>query len=294
MPMRLFHGFYTTAACAAEPDATFIYGDNLRRYGRGKFAGQAIIRDMPNALGLAVKHEPKRDERSYFTDADIGAFITELHRVHEVVAPKLRAGGTVYWPADGLGTGLAEMPNRAPLLYKKLCAYSSGLFQLKGDVNYVSMIVCGGTKFNDRTAAYAGLDGHLQQHLDTGSVLEVIQGGAGGADRLAADWAKSKGAIQTPMKVNFSKHGYAGIEILNHDMAARLEARRDQAGATTMVIGMPGGKGTAHMLRTARERGLDVLNIAAPSAASSIQTAPRRGASVLRIESEDAQAELNL
>ncbi|HDZ53353.1 hypothetical protein LCGC14_0042900 [marine sediment metagenome] len=261
MPMRLYHGYYSPQACRDEPEATFIYGDNFQRYGRGKYAGQAIIRDMPNALGLAVKHEPKRDHRSYLSNDDIQVFINELHRVHEVIAPRLRAGGTVYWPADGLGTGLAEMPKRAPLLYKKLCAYSSGLFRLKGDTDYISAIVCGGTKFNNDDLAHKGLGQFLVEDQKAGTVIEIIQGGAGGADRMAADWATLNGSVQTPMKVNFKRHGYAGIEILNHDMATRLEARRDQARVKALVIGMPGGKGTAHMLSIAHDRGFEVLHI---------------------------------
>lgn len=276
MPMRLFHGFYSPQACHDEPDATFIYGDNFKRYGRGKFAGQAIIRDMPNVLGLAVKHEPKRDPGSYLSNDDIDLFIKELHAVHEVIAPKLRSGATVYWPADGLGTGLAEMPRRAPLLYQKLCTYSSGLFRLKGDLDYVSAIVCGGTKFNNAAAANSGLQRHLGKDLSAGATLEIIQGGAQGADRLAADWAAARGAIQTAMKVNFKRHGYSGIEILNHDMATRLEARRDQAGVKALVIGMPGGNGTAHMLRVARERGLEVRNIKSTEAAPTQPTADQQ------------------
>lgn len=262
MPMRLYHGFYSPEACIREPDATFVYGDNFKRYGRGRFAGQAVIRDMPNALGLAVKHEPKRDPGSYLSDGDMQKFMQELHEVHDIIAPRLRAGATVYWPADGLGTGLAEMPRHAPLLYKKLCAYSSGLFRLKGDIDYVSAIVCGGTRFKDSDLANWGLDQLLIEDQKPGSVIEVIQGGAGGADRMAADWAERNGAVQTPMKVNFKKHGYAGIEVLNHDMATRLEARRDQAGVKALVVGMPGGEGTAHMLRVARNRGIEVLTFA--------------------------------
>jgi len=272
--MRLFHGFYSPQTCRDEPEAIFIYGDNFKRYGRGKFAGQAIIRDMPNALGLAVKHEPKRDPGSYLSDSDIGLFIKELHKVHEVIAPKLRSGAMVYWPADGLGTGLAEMPKRAPLLYKKLCEYSTGLFRLKGDLDYVSAIVCGGTKFNDSGLAYRGLGQHLGKELEAGAVIEVIQGGAQGADRMAADWAAQMNAVQTPMKVNFKRYGYAGIEVLNNDMATRLEARRDQAGVKTMVIGMPGGKGTAHMLRMAQERKLEVYKINDPEHAASKKESP--------------------
>jgi hypothetical protein len=100
----------------AEPDARFVFGDNLQRFGLGGQAG--AMRGEPNAIGVATKRAPGRDDEDFFADTD-ECRSTILDECRQVRAA-LDEGRTVYVPADGLGTGLSELPTRAPGLAQLL------------------------------------------------------------------------------------------------------------------------------------------------------------------------------
>lgn len=102
----------------ADPEARFLFGDNLRRFGMGGQAG--AMRGEPNAIGVATKANPRMDGDSFFSDgvADyFHAISRDLYLVDKAVFFESR---TVYAPAAGLGTGLSELPQRAPKLYAYL------------------------------------------------------------------------------------------------------------------------------------------------------------------------------
>lgn len=294
MPMKLHHGYFSVAGCQADPDALFVFGDNLERTGKG---GQATIRDCANAIGLASKIAPRRDDDAFFADANADLFLPELRRFHQIVAPHLKAGGTVWWPADGIGTGLSEMPARAPALYARMCQYSRGLFDLQGTESYVSAIVCGGRDYQDRKTAFAGLDDRLGSLRSDGVMVEVIEGAAKGADRLAGLWADERGIAHTKVPADWNKYGKRAGFLRNDEMATRLQARRDQAGVRALTIGMPGGRGTEMMLRIAGQKGFEVSRISADPSFSEVPTPVRKGAGKPRVEKSEAttsQQELDL
>jgi hypothetical protein len=96
----------------------YVFGDNTLRQGLG---GQAKeMRGEPNAFGIATKRRPGKEIGDYFSDdsaedakwmvRDVGAL---LHLIME-------KGSSVILPQDGLGTGLSELPERAPRLYRIL------------------------------------------------------------------------------------------------------------------------------------------------------------------------------
>jgi hypothetical protein len=109
----------TRSRLKQELNARFVFGDNVIRQG---FGGQAKeMRGEPNAIGVATKHKPTMDPDAFFRDCqgDAELLKTDLKKVEEA----LRAGLQVYAPEAGLGTGLSQLPSRAPGLYKILCAY---------------------------------------------------------------------------------------------------------------------------------------------------------------------------
>ncbi len=104
----------------AEPGALFVFGDNMARAGYG---GQAReMRGEPNAVGVPTKWRPERNSGAYFTNAawqspDVRYAITwAFNRMRHA----LDAGRDVVIPADGIGTGLAELPARAPELHARI------------------------------------------------------------------------------------------------------------------------------------------------------------------------------
>lgn len=98
------------------PNVMMVFGDNLDRVGKG---GQAIIRDEPNAVGIATK----RSCAEYFDGRleDVQAMIGDMMRVEGI----LRTRQAVLFPinADGttsLGCGLSQLPERCPAMYQLL------------------------------------------------------------------------------------------------------------------------------------------------------------------------------
>lgn len=98
----------------AEPDARFVFGDNVQRVGMG---GQAAsMRGEPNAIGVATKRRPGMRDADFFCDGNQDTIGIVDRDIDRVVAALLE-GRTVYVPKDGLGTGLSELPARAPELH---------------------------------------------------------------------------------------------------------------------------------------------------------------------------------
>lgn len=102
----------------AAPATLFVFGDNMARVGT---AGQAFaMRGEPNALGVPTKWAPGMARRDFFSDQDwhhpdvMNAVVNAFTRIEEAI----RSGQDVAIPADGLGTGLADLPRRAPVIHR--------------------------------------------------------------------------------------------------------------------------------------------------------------------------------
>lgn len=112
----VFKAWINRADLRAEPEARFVFGDNTFRESYGGQA--AAMRDEPNAIGVATKWFPGGDGQ-FFADGDHAARQIVDDDIDLVVAA-LAEGRTVYVPTDGLGTGLSELPRRAPELHQHI------------------------------------------------------------------------------------------------------------------------------------------------------------------------------
>ncbi|AEO14569.1 hypothetical protein DDB_G0286989 [Pseudomonas phage phiPto-bp6g] len=106
---------YTPEICRLNPHKVYIYGDNLAGYGT---AGQACIRKEPNAFGIPTKRYPSTHEGSYFRDSPC-----EMEHVKKSLRQlySLARRHTIVFPSKGIGTGLAKMPTKSPLIFKEMC-----------------------------------------------------------------------------------------------------------------------------------------------------------------------------
>ena len=103
------------AVVQANRDTLFVFGDNLQRVGLG---GQAsAMRGEPNSVGVATKKAPGMNPGDFYTDAELAQNIRQFHEDTHRIIEHLAQGGRVVVPADGIGTGLSEMPKRAPMTY---------------------------------------------------------------------------------------------------------------------------------------------------------------------------------
>jgi hypothetical protein len=96
----------------ADKSSLFVFGDNMAGTGLGGQA--AACRGEPNAVGIPTKWRPGMNERDFFTDADLEQVGPTLAERFARLMEHLHDGGHVIWPADGIGTGLAQLEQRAP------------------------------------------------------------------------------------------------------------------------------------------------------------------------------------
>lgn len=107
--------YITRAMVRAEPGTLFVFGDNMRRWGMG---GQArSMRGERNVVGIPTKWSPSNEPDSFFLNDHFEDVRGEIDGAFGRLVMHVSNGGDVVWPADGIGTGLAELPQRAPLIW---------------------------------------------------------------------------------------------------------------------------------------------------------------------------------
>lgn len=99
----------------SEPDTLFVFGDNMLRKGLGGQA--AAMRGEPNAVGIPTKIAPSNRPAAFFSNDDFEDAKPEIDKGFDHLAAHLKSEGHVVWPADGIGTGLADLQNKAPLIW---------------------------------------------------------------------------------------------------------------------------------------------------------------------------------
>jgi hypothetical protein len=113
----------TRADLRANPDTYFVFGDNLARRGLG---GQAKeMRGEPNAIGVPTKHGPYMTSEAYFIDSDLDNAQVRgaINEAFDSIEIALAHGHDVVIPTAGLGTGLAQLPQRAPRIHAYIDAH---------------------------------------------------------------------------------------------------------------------------------------------------------------------------
>lgn len=115
------------------------------------------------------------------------------------------------------------------------------------------ILICGGRHFADRAAMLRFFAELVELAEGRGVTPVIIHGGAHGADRLADRIAT---ALQFPVQrfpAEWDRHGHAAGPIRNRQMI--------EDGKPDLVAAFPGGKGTAHMVKTAEESGVPVQKV---------------------------------
>jgi hypothetical protein len=101
--------FWTRESVQADPDRIYIFGDNEEGVGHG---GQACIRGLDNAFGIPTLKAPG----VFWSDEEIDANIAAI----EAAIERIPVDRPWVISHEGLGTGLAELPARAPATYRYL------------------------------------------------------------------------------------------------------------------------------------------------------------------------------
>lgn len=117
------------------PDLLYCYGDNMEERGMGGQASQ--MRGEPNAIGVPTKWKPDMTPDAFFRDSDFQTTAVRL----AITSPfrrmrrELMTGRTLVIPADGLGTGLAQLRQRAPLIYGYIGGWITALEDIAAEGN---------------------------------------------------------------------------------------------------------------------------------------------------------------
>lgn len=118
MPVIIQKEWYTKEQIQKDRSILFLFGDNAIREGTG---GQAkVCRNEPNCIGVITKAKPDYQESSYLNDEYLMVNILNITRDFGIIINHLKKGGTVIFPADGIGTGIAELEKRAPQTWEYL------------------------------------------------------------------------------------------------------------------------------------------------------------------------------
>lgn len=120
--------------------------------------------------------------------------------------------------------------------------------QSKTTMSQIKVIVCGGRDYNDRGSVFAVLD---RIHARVGVAL-VKHGQARGADRLAGEWAESRGVAVQAFPADWEGLGKRAGILRNIEIA--------DSGAD-LCVAFPGGKGTAHMAGLCKSLGIPTVEI---------------------------------
>lgn len=113
--------------CLEHPDYLFVFGDNDIHQGHG---GQAIIRDQPNAIGVPTKKLPSNKPDAFHNDAELQTNIIKISTGLNQILRRSVSYRKVVFPKDGLGTGLSQLPTKAPQTYQCLIFQLNKLFGL--------------------------------------------------------------------------------------------------------------------------------------------------------------------
>jgi hypothetical protein len=111
----------------------------------------------------------------------------------------------------------------------------------------VRLLVCGGRDFADKNAVRQAMNAAVGHVKD----VVVIHGAARGADRLAGEIAEAAGIPVLNFPADWATHGKRAGFIRNQQML--------DEGKPTLVLAMPGGTGTADMIRRSKAAGLKVI-----------------------------------
>ncbi len=109
------------------------------------------------------------------------------------------------------------------------------------------VLVCGGRDYSDAET--------VRQSLDMVRATTIITGGARGADELGLKEASRRGTASMVFCADWQKHGKVAGPIRNQQML--------DEGKPDLVMAFPGGRGTADMVRRAKNAGVPVMEISA-------------------------------
>lgn len=125
--------FYTRDAVSKDLNNFYLFGDNTDDRLNTHYIPtqtQAVIRGLPNAIGIDTKHNRGWDITSFLSDADFDSMQEHYNNQFKLIEDKLKEGHNVIIPRAGIGTGKAQLPSKAPKIFKDINNRISNLYNV--------------------------------------------------------------------------------------------------------------------------------------------------------------------
>ncbi len=127
-----WYGFWTRDQAELNPDYLFLFGDNIIDYINvyQPRSTQAVIRGLPNALGVITKKNRSTHETAYFNDDDTESFKYWLDKTWNKLQEMLPNYRVIILPQNGIGTGAAKLQEKSPKCWELLQQFINKVKQL--------------------------------------------------------------------------------------------------------------------------------------------------------------------
>lgn len=113
----IFTRYWDINDCIQNKDSLFVFGDNDDEKG---YAGQAVIRNCSNAIGIPTKKFPNNRLSSFYTDDEYDKNCKKImNAIIKVIMTSVNYKEIVF-PKNGFGVGLANLQEKAPETLKYL------------------------------------------------------------------------------------------------------------------------------------------------------------------------------
>lgn len=113
MKVRVQKEWYEREKVEKDKECVYLFGDNYAQYNKNYApkVTQAVIRGLPNAIGIPTKNDSRTGEWSYLRDTQYNQFKqSTLGAIEKAIDSRK----TIVIPADGIGTGAAKLSRWAP------------------------------------------------------------------------------------------------------------------------------------------------------------------------------------
>lgn len=116
----------------------------------------------------------------------------------------------------------------------------------------MKLLICGGRDL-DETKAFEAISFWITVNYFFVEELEIIHGGARGADTAAGNYARHHQHKENVFEADWKRHGKAAGMIRNRLMLTN--------GQPDAILALSGGKGTANMMDISRKAGIPVYEL---------------------------------
>lgn len=124
MKLEVFNGTWTRESVKNDKDKVYLFGDNIVDLKNGYIPSstQAVIRGLPNAIGIPTKKDRGLYDSSYFwdTDKDYALFCSY---VDGAISRAINSGKAIVIPVGGIGTGKAAVKGAFAVKGNRFKAY---------------------------------------------------------------------------------------------------------------------------------------------------------------------------